>query len=141
MRSERRAALGDSIAHGAREILGRLVRLRIEPGALHDARDDRGDFHRPHVRRGLDARQRRHGLALRGARDGGVGLPDAQRHVLARAQQTNSNEDYIEAHRSLSTIYFRLGRVEEGRQEKKIAEAMDVAIQAKDQERGRSLQK
>ena len=49
--------------------------------------------------------------------------------------------DYIEAHRSLSTIYFRLGRVEEGRQEKKIAEAMDAAIQAKDQERGRSLQK
>jgi len=49
--------------------------------------------------------------------------------------------DYIEVHRSLSTIYFRLGRVEEGRQEKKIAEAMDAAIQAKDQERGRSLQK
>jgi tetratricopeptide (TPR) repeat protein len=49
--------------------------------------------------------------------------------------------EYIEAHRSLSTIYFRLGRVEEGRQEKKIAEAMDAAIQAKDQKRGRSLQK
>ena len=49
--------------------------------------------------------------------------------------------EYTEAHRSLSTIYFRLGRAEEGRQQKKIAEDMDAAIQAKDQERGRSLQK
>jgi tetratricopeptide (TPR) repeat protein len=49
--------------------------------------------------------------------------------------------EYTEAHRSLSTIYFRLGRVSEGRREKKIAETMDAAIQAKDQERGRSLKK
>lgn len=49
--------------------------------------------------------------------------------------------EYAEAHRSLSTIYFRLGRVEEGKQQKKIAEEMDAAIQAKEQERGRSLQK
>src|SRR5947207_12176285 len=49
--------------------------------------------------------------------------------------------EYTEAHRSLSTIYFRLGRVTEARREKKIAEAMDAAIQAKDQARGRSLQK
>jgi Flp pilus assembly protein TadD len=49
--------------------------------------------------------------------------------------------EYTEAHRSLSTIYFRLGRVADGRQEKKIAEALDAAIQAKDQARGRSLQK
>jgi hypothetical protein len=49
--------------------------------------------------------------------------------------------EYVEAHRSLSTIYFRLGRAAEGRREKKIAEAMEAAIQAKDQERGRSLQK
>lgn len=49
--------------------------------------------------------------------------------------------EYTEAHHSLSTIYFRLGRVAEGRQQKKIAEEMDAAIQRKDQERGRSLQK
>jgi len=49
--------------------------------------------------------------------------------------------EYTEAHRSLSTIYFRLGRMAEARREKKIAEAMDAAIQAKDQARGRSLQK
>jgi tetratricopeptide (TPR) repeat protein len=49
--------------------------------------------------------------------------------------------DYTEAHRSLSTIYFRLGLAAEGRQEKKIAEALDAAIQAKDQARGKSLQK
>ena len=49
--------------------------------------------------------------------------------------------EYTEAHRSLSTIYFRLGRPAEGRQERKIAEEMDAAIQARDQERGRKLRK
>ena len=47
--------------------------------------------------------------------------------------------EYTEAHRSLSTIYFRLGRVQEGRKERKIAEEMDAAIQAHDQEKGRAL--
>ena len=49
--------------------------------------------------------------------------------------------EYTEAHRSLSTIYFRLGRVAEGRQERKTAEEMDAAIQAREQERGRKLRK
>jgi len=49
--------------------------------------------------------------------------------------------EYTEAHRSLSTIYFRLGRPEEGREQRKIAEAMTAAIQERDQERGRNLQK
>jgi hypothetical protein len=49
--------------------------------------------------------------------------------------------EYIEAHRSLSMIYFRLGRVAEGRQERKVAEAMDAAMQAQEQERGRSMAK
>src|SRR5215467_3430315 len=49
--------------------------------------------------------------------------------------------EYTEAHRSLSTIYFRLGRAAEGRQERKIAEEMDAAIQARDQERGKKLRK
>jgi tetratricopeptide (TPR) repeat protein len=49
--------------------------------------------------------------------------------------------EYTEAHRSLSTIYFRLGRAAEGRQERKIAEEMDAAIQAQEQERGRRLRK
>src|SRR5215831_3118338 len=49
--------------------------------------------------------------------------------------------EYTEAHRSLSTIDFRLGRVAEGRQERKIAEEMDAAIQAREQERGRKLRK
>lgn len=49
--------------------------------------------------------------------------------------------EYTEAHRSLSTIYFRLGRPAEGRQERKIAEEMDAAIQARDQERGKKLRK
>src|SRR5215467_118945 len=49
--------------------------------------------------------------------------------------------EYTEAHRSLSTIYFRLGRAAEGRQERKIAEEMDAAIQAREQERGKRLRK
>ena len=49
--------------------------------------------------------------------------------------------DYTEAHRSLSTIYFRLGRAAEGRQQRKIAEEMDAAIQASEQERGKKLRK
>lgn len=49
--------------------------------------------------------------------------------------------EYTEAHRSLSTIYFRLGRAAEGRQQRKIAEEMDAAIQAREQERGRKLRK
>jgi len=54
---------------------------------------------------------------------------------------THDAPEYTEAHRSLSTIYFRLGRTVEGRQERKIAEEMDAAIQAREQERGRKLQK
>jgi tetratricopeptide (TPR) repeat protein len=49
--------------------------------------------------------------------------------------------EYIEAHRSLAAIYFRLGRSAEGRRERKVAEEMDAAVQARDQERGRSLKK
>ncbi len=49
--------------------------------------------------------------------------------------------EYTEAHRSLATIYFRLGRAAEGRHERQVAETMDAQIQAKDQEIGRSLKK
>jgi tetratricopeptide (TPR) repeat protein len=49
--------------------------------------------------------------------------------------------EYTEAHRSLSTIDFRLGRDAEGRQERKIAETLAAEITAHDQERGRSLKK
>jgi tetratricopeptide (TPR) repeat protein len=49
--------------------------------------------------------------------------------------------DYTEAHRSLSAIYFRLGRPAEGRKERKVAEELDQALQTRDQELGRSLKK
>jgi len=49
--------------------------------------------------------------------------------------------EYIEAHRSLSTIYFRLGRAAEGRKQRKVAEELDQALQAHDQELGRSMKK
>jgi Flp pilus assembly protein TadD len=66
---------------------------------------------------------------------------DDQRAAALLEALVKDAPEYREAHRSLSTIYFRLGRVKEARREKKIAEAMDAAIQAKDQARGRSLQK
>lgn len=49
--------------------------------------------------------------------------------------------DYLEAHRTLATIYFRLGRADDGRRERKIAEQMDAEIQKRDQEKGRSMTK
>jgi cytochrome c-type biogenesis protein CcmH/NrfG len=47
--------------------------------------------------------------------------------------------EYTEAHRSLSTIYFRMGRAAEGREQRKVAEEMDAAMQAQDQTRGQGL--
>jgi tetratricopeptide (TPR) repeat protein len=49
--------------------------------------------------------------------------------------------EYTEAHRTLATICFRLGRPDDGRRERKIAEEMDAAIRKKDEERGRSMTK
>lgn len=48
---------------------------------------------------------------------------------------------YIEAHRSLSSIYFRLGRSEEGKKEREVAENLDATVQSHDLQRGRSLRK
>ncbi|PYU01438.1 MAG: hypothetical protein DMG38_04030 [Acidobacteria bacterium] len=66
---------------------------------------------------------------------------DDQRAAALLEALIKDAPEYTEAHRSLSTIYFRLGRAAEGRQERKIAEEMDAAIQARDQERGRRLRK
>jgi tetratricopeptide (TPR) repeat protein len=49
--------------------------------------------------------------------------------------------EYTEAHRSLASIYPRLGRADDGLRERKVAEEMDAAIQKRDQERGRSMTK
>ena len=49
--------------------------------------------------------------------------------------------EYTEAHRTLATIYFRLGRAADGKRERQIAEKMDAAIQKRDQEQGRSMTK
>jgi tetratricopeptide (TPR) repeat protein len=46
---------------------------------------------------------------------------------------------YTEAHRSLSTMYGRMGRPADARREREIADRMDAETQAKDQERGRTL--
>ncbi len=47
--------------------------------------------------------------------------------------------EYTEAHRSLSSIYFRLGRQAEGRQEREVAEKLDQTLQTQDTTRGRTL--
>jgi tetratricopeptide (TPR) repeat protein len=47
--------------------------------------------------------------------------------------------NYAEAHRSLSKIYFRLGRAAEGRREIEIAEKLNSQIDAGDLELGRKL--
>jgi tetratricopeptide (TPR) repeat protein len=49
--------------------------------------------------------------------------------------------EYIEAHRTLSTIYFRLQRPEDGRRERKAAEDMDAVVQQRALEQGRRLTK
>jgi tetratricopeptide (TPR) repeat protein len=49
--------------------------------------------------------------------------------------------EYIEAHRSLSSIYFRLGRTEQGKKERAIAENLDATVQSHDLQQGRSLRK
>jgi tetratricopeptide (TPR) repeat protein len=46
---------------------------------------------------------------------------------------------FTEAHRSLSTAYFRVGRPADGKREREIAERLDAATQASDQEKGRNL--
>jgi tetratricopeptide (TPR) repeat protein len=51
------------------------------------------------------------------------------------------HSEYTEAHRTLATIYFRLGRPDDGRRERKIAEEMDAAIRKRDEAQGRSMQK
>jgi Tfp pilus assembly protein PilF len=80
--------------------------------------------------------QVRYQFALQTSEDG-----DDRRAVILLESLIKDLPEYTEAHRSLSTIYFRLGRAAEGRQQRKIAEDMDAQIQAQDQERGRSLQK
>lgn len=46
---------------------------------------------------------------------------------------------FTEAHRSLSTAYFRVGRPADGKREREVAEKLDAATQAKDQAKGRNL--
>ncbi|MHB8607517.1 MAG: tetratricopeptide repeat protein [Candidatus Acidiferrales bacterium] len=109
--------------------LGTLLR---EEGKLNEART--------YLERATQSRPKeirvRYQFALLYADEG-----DDQRAAALLESLVKDAPDFTEAHRSLSTIYFRLGRAAEGRQEKKIAEALDAAIQAKDQARGRSLQK
>lgn len=49
--------------------------------------------------------------------------------------------EYTEAHRTLATIYFRLGDQAAGRREKRIADEMGSAIQQRNEARGRSMTK
>lgn len=109
--------------------LGTLLR---EEGKLPDARArlEQANHLRPKEIRV------RYQLALLSSDEG-----DNERAAELLKALIKDSPEYTEAHRSLSTIYFRLGRVAEGRQERKTAEEMDAAIQAREQERGRKLRK
>jgi len=63
---------------------------------------------------------------------------DARALTLLEALERDSPE-FIEVHRTLATIYFRLGRPDDGRRERKIAEQMDSDVRKRDEARGRSL--
>lgn len=65
---------------------------------------------------------------------------DKKAAVLLEALEKD-NPDFLEVHRSLATIYFRIGRPTDGRRERKIAQDMGAAIQKQDEARGRSLTK
>jgi tetratricopeptide (TPR) repeat protein len=78
----------------------------------------------------------RYQLALQCSAEG-----DDKRAAVMLESLIKDAPEYTEAHRSLSTIYFRIGRVAAGREQRKVAEAMDAAIQAQDQERGRNLKR
>jgi tetratricopeptide (TPR) repeat protein len=66
---------------------------------------------------------------------------DDKRAATLLESLIKDHPEYTEAHRTLATIYFRLGRPEDGRRERRTAEQMDAAIQKRDQERGRSMTK
>lgn len=65
---------------------------------------------------------------------------DKKAAVLLEALEKD-NPDFLEVHRSLATIYFRIGRPADGRRERKISEEMGAAIRKQDEARGRSLTK
>lgn len=64
-----------------------------------------------------------------------------QRAAMLLKALIKDHPEYTEAHRSLATIYFRLGKTADGRREKKIADEMDSTIQQRNEARGRSMTK
>lgn len=121
-----------TLDHTAYEPLLWLGTLLREEGKLPEARSrlEQANQLRPKEIRV------RYQLALLSSDDG-----DDQHAAALLESLVKDVPEYTEAHRSLSTICFRLGRIDEGRQERKTAEAMDAAIQARDQERGRKMRK
>jgi len=66
---------------------------------------------------------------------------DYARAVTLLEALVKDHPEYTEAHRTLATSYFRVGRDEDGRRERKVAEEMDATIQKRDQDQGRSMTK
>jgi tetratricopeptide (TPR) repeat protein len=125
----RKALSLDPNAFEALLYLGTLMRKQ---GRFADAR--------PEIERALELRPgdatARYQFAMICSEEG-----DDQRAADLLEALIKDAPQYTEAHRSLSTIAFRLGRVEEGRAERKIAETLAAQIAARDLERGRSLRK
>ena len=125
----RKALALDPNSFDARLWLGTLMR---QQGRLQDANSDLG---RAMQLRPSDIRVR-YQYALLCSDQG-----DDKKAATMLQSLIKDAPEYTEAHRSLSTIYFRLGRTAEGREERKIAEAMDASIQAQEIERGKTLKK
>jgi tetratricopeptide (TPR) repeat protein len=123
----RKALALDPNAFDSLLFLGTLLREEGQSKEAHDL-----------LARGIHLRPKevriRYQFALEYSAEGN----DARAAALLKSLIKDAPE-YTEAHRSLSTIYFRMGRVQEGRKERKVAEDMDAAIQAHDQEKGRAL--
>lgn len=64
---------------------------------------------------------------------------DDNRAVTLLEALEKDSPEFIEVHRTLATIYFRVGRPDDGRRERKISEQMDGEVRKRDEARGRSL--
>jgi tetratricopeptide (TPR) repeat protein len=107
--------------------LGALLR---EEGQLKEAR--------PLLDRGLRLQPKEPRIRYQSALEYSGEGDDARAATMLESLIKDAS-DYTEAHRSLSTIYFRLGRTEDGKRERQTAEKLDAAIQAQDQATGRTL--
>lgn len=127
--SFRKALELDPNSYEALVFLGALLRLQGEPEEAKPLLERAVSI----WPKGIRARYQ---LALLCSQQG----DDARATALLQSL-TKDVPEYLEAHRTLATIYFRLGRADEGRREMKIVKELDTQVQARDLEWGQDLRK